>query len=101
MPNPPRPLSSDEISEYAELYATAAKNAIHDAGFSGVEIHGANGYLVDQFFQDVSNKRTDHYGGSVENRARFGLEVVDAVVKAVGANKTAIRLSPWSTFQGK
>ena len=64
------------------------------------EIHGANGYLVDQFTQDVSNQRTDKWGGSIENRARFGLEVAKAVTKAVGADKTGIRLSPWSTFQG-
>ena len=70
------------------------------AGFDGVEVHGANGYLVDQFLQDVSNKRTDEYGGSVENRSRFALEVMDAVVDAVGAKKSAIRLSPWSRFQG-
>ena len=65
-----------------------------------MEIHGAHGYLVDQFLQDVSNTRTDEYGGSIENRARFALEVVDAVVGAVGASKTGIRLSPWSRYQG-
>ena len=64
------------------------------------EIHGANGYLVDQFTQDVVNKRTDKWGGSIENRSRFGLEVAKAVTEAVGANKTGIRLSPWSAFQG-
>lgn len=64
------------------------------------EIHGANGYLVDQFTQDVVNQRTDKWGGSVENRSRFGLEVAKAVTKAVGADKTGIRLSPWSHFQG-
>ena len=69
------------------------------AGFDGVEIHGANGYLPDQFLQDVSNTRTDAYGGSVENRARFTLEIVDAVASAVGPSKTAIRLSPWSRYQ--
>lgn len=74
---------------------------MHGAGFDGVEIHGANGYLVDQFLQDVTNKRTDAYGGSIENRAKFGLEVVDAVVKAVGESKTSIRLSPWSKYNGK
>ncbi|KAL0953033.1 hypothetical protein HGRIS_007235 [Hohenbuehelia grisea] len=93
------PLTTQEIQEYIQLYATAASNAVHQAGFDGVEIHGANGYLVDQFLQDVTNNRTDEYGGSIENRARFGLEVVAAVVKAVGAERTAIRLSPWSTFQ--
>ncbi|KIY64624.1 FMN-linked oxidoreductase [Cylindrobasidium torrendii FP15055 ss-10] len=95
----PRPLTIPEIQEYVQLYATAAENAVHKAGFDGVEIHGANGYLIDQFFQDVSNVRTDAYGGSIENRARFGLEVVDAVAKAVGADRVALRLSPWSPFQ--
>lgn len=99
-PRKPRPLTISEIREYAQWYATAAKNAVDGAGFDGVEIHGANGYLVDQFLQDISNDRTDEYGGSVENRVRFPLEVVEAVVKAVGAERTAIRLSPWNTFQG-
>ncbi|KIK61449.1 hypothetical protein GYMLUDRAFT_43018 [Collybiopsis luxurians FD-317 M1] len=99
-PQKPRPLTIDEIKEYPKWYATAAKNAIDHAGFDGVEIHGANGYLIDQFLQDVSNNRTDAYGGSVENRARFGLEVVDAVVQAVGPERTAIRISPWASFQG-
>ncbi|KAF9462814.1 hypothetical protein BDZ94DRAFT_1260391 [Collybia nuda] len=95
----PRPLTIPEIEEYVQLYGQAAKNA-SEAGFDGVEIHGANGYLVDQFLQDVTNQRTDAYGGSIENRSRFGLEVIDAVVKAVGAGRTGIRLSPWSPFQG-
>ncbi|KAF9811115.1 hypothetical protein IEO21_06633 [Rhodonia placenta] len=87
-----------EIHEYVQLYTAAATNVIR-AGFDGVELHGANGYLIDQFLQDVSNKRTDEYGGSVENRCRFALEIIDSVVKAIGVNKVAIRLSPWSTFQ--
>jgi NADPH2 dehydrogenase len=95
----PRSLSTEEVEAYVQQYATAAKFAI-EAGFDGVEIHGANGYLIDQFTQDVSNKRTDKYGGSIENRSRFAIEVVRAVVDAVGANRTAIRLSPWSGFQG-
>ena len=78
-------------------YAQAAKNAV-EAGFDGVEVHGANGYLVDQFLQTNCNRRTDAYGGSVEKRSRFGVEVVKAIVNAVGAEKPAIRLSPWSTF---
>lgn len=82
------------------MYATAAANAVHRAGFDGVEIHGANGYLVDQFTQDVSNNRTDEYGGSIENRTRFALEIVEAVTKAVGADRTGIRLSPWGSFGG-
>ncbi|KAJ7301820.1 hypothetical protein DFH08DRAFT_794918 [Mycena albidolilacea] len=95
----PRPLSVQEIHEYAELYATAASNAVHKAGFDGVEIHSANGYLLDQFLQDVSNVRTDAYGGGPENRCRFTLEVVDAVVAAVGPKKVGIRISPWNTYQ--
>ncbi|KAF9444072.1 NADH:flavin oxidoreductase/NADH oxidase [Macrolepiota fuliginosa MF-IS2] len=95
----PRELTIPEIKEYVQLYATAARNAIHEAHFDGVEIHCANGYLVDQFLQDVSNKRQDDYGGSVERRSRFGLEVIRAVVGAVGtAEKVGIRLSPWSPF---
>lgn len=88
-----------EVKEYIQLYAIAAKNAIH-AGFDGVEIHGANGYLIDQFTQDMSNKRTDEYGGSIENRTRFALDVTDAVCKAIGESKTGIRLSPWGAFNG-
>ncbi|KAJ7880449.1 hypothetical protein B0H13DRAFT_1721894 [Mycena leptocephala] len=95
---PLRALTVAEIKEYVGLYAQAAKNAI-EAGFDGIEIHGANGYLVDQFLQDVSNKRTDEYGGSIENRARFALEIIDTVAAAIGAERTAIRFSPWSTFQ--
>ena len=95
----PRELTDAELKEYVELYVKAAKNAI-EAGFDGVEIHGANGYLLDQFLQSVSNNRTDEYGGSIQNRLRFPLEVIDAVVKAVGAERTGVRLSPWSEFQG-
>ncbi|KAF8997296.1 hypothetical protein BDQ17DRAFT_1248809 [Cyathus striatus] len=94
----PRELTVAEIAEYVELYAQAARNGI-EAGFDGVEIHGGNGCLVDQFLQDVTNQRTDAYGGSIENRSRFALEIVDAVSKVVGADRVGIRLSPWSTFQ--
>ncbi|KAK1232843.1 hypothetical protein PQX77_004009 [Marasmius sp. AFHP31] len=79
----PRPLTVEEIENYAQYYGEAAKNAIHKAGFDGVEVHGANGYLIEQFLKEASNRRTDAYGGSPENRARFALEMVDAVVKAV------------------
>ncbi|KAG6865076.1 hypothetical protein C0991_005306 [Blastosporella zonata] len=96
----PHALTASEIEAYIESYATAAHNAVNLAGFDGVEVHGANGYLIDQFLQDVSNVRTDAYGGSIENRARFALDVVDAVVRRVGQRKTAIRFSPWSTNQG-
>ncbi|KAJ7144776.1 hypothetical protein C8R43DRAFT_953861 [Mycena crocata] len=97
----PRPLTVAEIKEYVQLYATAASNAVHKAGFDGVEIHAANGYLLDQFLHDRSNDRTDAYDGSVENRTRFPLEVAAAVVKAVGQQKTAMRLSPWGTFNAQ
>jgi len=95
----PEAMTEEEIQSFIQAYVQGAKNAIA-AGFDGVEIHGANGYLVDQFLQDVSNKRTDSWGGSIEKRARFGLEVAKAVVDAIGAEKTGIRLSPYSTFQG-
>ncbi|MCJ1289350.1 Chanoclavine-I aldehyde reductase fgaOx3 [Xylographa carneopallida] len=95
----PRALTEEEIHAFIADYASAAKNAIA-AGFDGVEIHAANGYLIDQFTQDTCNARTDAWGGSVANRARFGLEVARAVVAAVGPHRTGIRLSPFSTFQG-
>lgn len=97
--NVPEALTLEEVRQKVLDYAQAAKNAVA-AGFDGVEIHGANGYLVDQFIQDVSNQRTDAYGGSIENRSRFCVEVVEAVVKAVGADKVGIRLSPFGVFQG-
>ena len=95
----PRALSEEEIQKWIDTYAAAAKNAMR-AGFDGVEIHGANGYLVDQFIQDVSNQRTDRWGGSVENRSRFALSVAKAVADAIGPDRTGIRLSPFTTFQG-
>jgi NADPH2 dehydrogenase len=97
----PRALTVEEIGEYVQLYASAARNAVLGAGFDGVEIHAAYGYLPDQFLQTNSNERTDLYGGSLENRMRFVLEVTEAVVNAVGANKVGIRFSPWSTSQGE
>ncbi|KAF2998248.1 hypothetical protein E8E13_006084 [Curvularia kusanoi] len=95
----PDAMTEDDIQGTIADYATAAKNAIA-AGFDGVEIHGANGYLPDQFLQTTCNKREDAWGGSIENRARFHLEVTKAVVAAVGAERTAIRLSPYSDFNG-
>ena len=94
----PRALTEEEIHQYIKDYTHAAKSAI-EAGFDGVEIHGANGYLIDQFTHDNSNQRTDSWGGSVENRARFAIEVTKSIVASVGANRTSIRLSPWSPFQ--
>ena len=96
----PRALTVEEIGEYVQWYATAAENAVLRAGFDGVEIHAANGYLPDQFMQTNSNARTDEYGGSIQNRARFVLEVAGACVKAVGAERVGIRFSPWGTHQG-
>ena len=96
----PLAMGEKEIQFAIESYASAARNAMK-AGFDGVEIHGANGYLIDQFWQDVSNVRTDLWGGSIENRARFGLEVTKAVINAVGdSKKVGMRLSPWGKFQG-
>ena len=96
----PRAMSEEEIWGFVKAYADAARNAVEIAGFDGVEIHAANGYLIDQFTQDTCNQRTDGWGGSVQKRARFGLEVARAVVQAVGREKVGIRLSPFSTFQG-
>ncbi|KAL2039437.1 hypothetical protein N7G274_007709 [Stereocaulon virgatum] len=96
---PPRPLEEDEIWAIIGNYVQAAKNAI-EAGFGGVEIHASNGCLVDQFIQDVVNQRTDAWGGTVEKRSRFGIEVVKGVVAAVGKGKVGMRLSHFSTFQG-
>lgn len=95
----PRPLREDEIYEWIEDYARAAANAIA-AGFDGVEIHGANGYLCDQFLQDTCNKRNDRWGGCIENRSRFGVAVAKAVSSAIGPDRTGYRISPWSRFQG-
>lgn len=90
----PRALDVGELPGIVHDYAVAARNAIETAGFDGVEIHGANGYLLDQFLKSGSNKRTDDYGGSIQNRARLLLEVTRAVADAVGGGKTGIRLSP-------
>ncbi|KAM0716416.1 hypothetical protein Q7P37_007861 [Cladosporium fusiforme] len=95
----PEAMTEEDIREAIEDYARAAKNAIA-AGFDGVEIHGANGYLPDQFLQTTCNQRIDGWGGSVENRARFHLEVTKAVIAAVGSDRTAMRLSPYSSFGG-
>ncbi|KAG6378321.1 hypothetical protein JVT61DRAFT_14043 [Boletus reticuloceps] len=96
---PPRPLTEAEIQDYIVAYAKAASNAVHGAGFDGVEIHSANGYLPDQFLQTLTNKRTDRWGGDEGGRTRFTREIVDAVVDAVGEDRVGIRISPWSPFQ--
>lgn len=92
----PRALTLDEIPQIIEDYRKATRNAM-EAGFDGVEIHGANGYLIQQFLSDRTNHRTDQYGGSVTNRLRFALEVTEAVVSEIGAEKTGMRISPVST----
>ena len=89
----PRALETDEIPAIVEAYRQAAENA-RIAGFDGVELHAANGYLIDQFLQDKTNLRTDIYGGSVENRARFLLEVADAVIGVWGAGRVGVHLAP-------
>jgi len=90
----PKEMTHEDLLLTKTEFVDAAKNAI-EAGFDGVELHGANGYLLEQFLSPVSNIRKDNYGGSIENRCRFVLEVVDAVVKAIGTGKTGIRLSPY------
>jgi 2,4-dienoyl-CoA reductase-like NADH-dependent reductase (Old Yellow Enzyme family) len=94
----PRALETSEIPGIVELFRQAAVNAI-EAGFDGVEIHGANGYLLDQFLQSNSNKRTDQYGGSVENRARILLEIIESVSNAIGQERVGVRFSPYGGFQ--
>jgi N-ethylmaleimide reductase len=93
----PRELTTQEVRQTIKDFATAAKNAI-EAGFDGVELHGANGYLVHQFLGTNTNLRTDEYGGSDENRARFLFEVVDAISAAIGAEKLGVKLSPSVPF---
>jgi N-ethylmaleimide reductase len=93
----PRALATDEIPGIVNDYQQAAKNALA-AGFDGVEIHGANGYLLDQFLRDGTNQRTDNYGGSLENRARLLMDVINAVVDVCGADRVGLRLSPSGTF---
>ncbi len=93
----PRAMTLEDINKTQEEFVQAAKNAI-EAGFDGVEIHSANGYLLNQFINKGSNHRTDEYGGSVENRSRFTLEIVDKIVEAIGADKTSIRFSPYGVF---
>jgi 2,4-dienoyl-CoA reductase-like NADH-dependent reductase (Old Yellow Enzyme family) len=94
-----RPLALDEIPGVIEDYRKAAKNALA-AGFDGVQLHAANGYLIDQFLRDGTNKRTDAYGGSIENRIRLLKEATQALVEVVGADRTAVRLSPNDDPQG-
>ncbi len=93
----PEAMSAEDIRSTVAEYADAARNAV-EAGFEGVELHGANGYLLEQFIRPNTNLRTDRYGGSMENRARFVLEVVGAVIEAIGRERVGIRLSPFGVF---
>ncbi|MFH1063183.1 MAG: alkene reductase [Candidatus Omnitrophota bacterium] len=93
----PREMSIADIEQAQNEFVQAAKNAIK-AGFDGVEIHGANGYLIDQFINPAANQRNDNYGNTVENRCRFAIEVAQKVVKAIGQEKTGMRLSPYGVF---
>lgn len=95
----PRALSRDEIKDIIADYRQAAANAMQ-AGFDGIEIHAGNGYLVDQFLRRTSNKRTDEYGGPIENRIRFAIEVVETVSQEIGADRVGIRLAPFITQRG-
>ena len=93
----PQAMTEADIKTAIEEFAQAARNAML-AGFDGVELHGANGYLLEQFIRPNSNQRADRYGGSIENRARFVLEVADAVIAAIGKDKVGMRLSPFGVF---
>ncbi|KAI0111296.1 NADH:flavin oxidoreductase/NADH oxidase family protein-like protein [Nemania sp. FL0031] len=95
----PRAMTIEEIKQSIQDFVTASKNAV-SAGFDGVEVHGANGYLIDQFIQDTSNQRDDEYGGSVANRSRFAHDIMKAITDAIGPERVGLRLSPWSPFQG-
>lgn len=96
----PTEMTKADIAEAIAEYANASKLAIEVAGFDGVELHAANGYLIEEFLNPHANQRTDEYGGSAENRNRFVLEVADAVIAAIGADKVGIRISPDGAFNG-
>ncbi len=90
----PAAMTGEELNHAKQEYAAAAANAL-SAGFDGIELHGANGYLLEQFLSPVSNRRIDNYGGSIENRCRFVLEVLEAAVQSIGKERVGIRLSPY------
>jgi len=96
-PVTPRALKPEEIPNIVEQYRQGSQNALA-AGFDGIEIHSANGYLLDQFLQDGTNQRTDAYGGSLENRTRLLMEVVESITSIFGAERVGVRLSPHGTF---
>jgi N-ethylmaleimide reductase len=99
-PHPvPAEMTEQDIAATIEEYAAACKNAVA-AGFDGVELHGANGYLIDQFLNTASNQRSDRWGGSLENRIRFAVEVAHAAAAAIGAERVGMRISPYGVFNG-
>ncbi len=95
----PREMTKEDIKEVVEQYRQAALNAI-EAGFDGIELHAANGYLINQFIDSEANNRSDEYGGSTENRLRFLGEVVEAMVEAIGADRVGVRLAPFTSLNG-
>ena len=95
----PRALKTSEIPDVVNAYREAAGNALR-CGFDGVEVHGANGYLIEQFLQSHTNLRTDQYGGGIENRVRFLMEVTEAVIEVWGSNRVGVRLSPYGVANG-
>jgi N-ethylmaleimide reductase len=95
----PEEMTEDDIAAAIQEYATACKNAIA-AGFDGVELHGANGYLIDQFLNTAANYRSDRWGGSIDNRIRFAVEVARAAAAAIGGQRVGMRISPYGVFNG-
>ena len=95
----PKEMTLQDIKATIKEYAESARLAVELGGFDGIELHGANGYLINQFLNANSNKRTDEYGGSAENRSRFLYEVVEACIEAVGKEKVALRISPFGVFK--
>ena len=96
---PPRALTREEIQEYVRTFAQVAKTAMEVAGFDGIEINAAGGYLLDEFHKEFSNNRTDEYAGSPENRARFTLEVMDAIAREIGEDRLGLKIMPWDTVR--
>ncbi|VDB95567.1 unnamed protein product [Peniophora sp. CBMAI 1063] len=96
----PRAITREEIQEYVRQFARVAKTAVEDAGFDGIEVNAAGGYLLDEFHKVFSNSRTDEYGGSPEGRSRFTLEVMDAIADEIGEDRLGLKLMPWDTTRG-
>ena len=94
----PKEATHEDIKELVQKFRRAAENAV-ECGFDGVEIHGAHGYIIDEFLRDGANKRTDDYGGPIENRARLLLEIVDEVAKVLPYQRIGVKLSPFNAFQ--